>query len=159
MANYGFGNTPVSGQQTLTSTYKTQAVLNASSGTAVRRGKLYEINWGQSAAPNATDCDVIYDVSRQTAAGTGTAYTPVPLDPADAAALTVGTVNFTAEGTITANSSLWSKAVNQRNSATWQAAPGSELVWPATNLAGLAMRALSPTYVGTAQVSGFFTEQ
>lgn len=159
MANYGFNNSPVSGQQALTSTFKSLAILTASNSVAVRRGKIYELNWGQSAAPNATDCDIVYDVSRQTAAGTATAYTPVPLDPADAAALTVGAVNATVEGTVTANSSVWSKAVNQRNSATWQAAPGSELVFPATNLAGFAMRALSPTYVGTSQLSGFFAEQ
>lgn len=159
MARYSANNSPVASQQAMTSTFKTLVALTASSGTAVRRGKLFELDIGQSAAPNATDCDVLYDVSRQTGAGTSTAMTPNPLDPADAVALTVGAVNFTVEGTITANSSLWSKPVNQRNSATWQAAPGSELVWPATNLAGIAVRGLSPTYVGTVQAAAFFEEQ
>jgi hypothetical protein len=159
MANYGANNSPVSGQQALTTTFKTLVVLTAASGTALRRGRMYELDWGQSAAPNATDCDIVYDVSRQTAAGTVTAMTPNPLDPADAAALTVAGVNATVEGTVTANSSVWSKAVNQRNSASWQAAPGGELVWPATNLAGLACRALSPTYVGTTQLNVHFAEQ
>ena len=159
MANYAANNSPVASQQALTTTFKTLVVLTASNGTALRRGQLYELDWGQSAAPNATDCDIVYDVSRQTAAGTVSAMVPLPIDPADAAALTVCGVNATVEGTITANSSVWSKAVNQRNSASWQAAPGGELVWPATNLAGLAMRALSPTYVGTVQLNGHFTER
>lgn len=133
-------------QQNLTTTFKTIVALTAATAT-LRRGKLMELAFGADGAPNATDCQIVYDVSRQTGAGTSTAATPNPKDPADVAAGTVGAVNFTAEGTITAASSLFSKALNQRASQIWSARDeANALIWPATNLAGLAARALSPTY-------------
>ena len=99
-----------------------------------------------------------YDISRQTAAGTSTAVTPNPLDSATRAAGTVGSANFTAEGTVTAASSVLYIPVNQRASYRWVAVPGSELVIPATNLAGFAIRARSGAYTGTAGVTAFHTE-
>lgn len=145
----GLGGT----QQALSTAYKTLLVMKAASGTQTRRGRIKEILIGTDGTP--ADQVVDWDVSRQTADGTATSVTPNALDPADAAALGISQANATAEGTITANSSVFFVGVNQRASYRWVASPGSELVYPATNLAGFALRAKSPGYTGTA--TGAFT--
>lgn len=155
MAIYSTNNRLAGTQQALTTTFKTLVALTAATAT-LRRGQLWEIDVGADAAPNATDCPITWDISRQTAAGTSTAATPNPVNPADAASDAVGSVNFTAEGTITAASSLLSLALNQRASQRWVAKDDRQaLVWPATNLSGLAVRALSPTYTGVALATAF----
>ena len=139
--------------QNLTTTFKTILALTAATAS-LRRGKLMELMVGPDGAPNATDCQIIYDVSRQTAAGTSTATTPNAKDPADTAGGTVGAGNFTAEGTITAASSVLLIPLNQRASQKWSASQEVDgLIWPAINLAGLAIRALSPTYAAPVDVS------
>lgn len=145
MARYSVNNRLGGTQQNLSTTFKTIEALTAATATLCR-GQIVELAVGADGAPNATDCQIVYDVSRQTAAGTSTTVTPVAENPADVASRTVGTANFTAEGTITATSTIWTRALNQRAAQQWFANPGSELIWPATNLAGLAIRALSPTY-------------
>lgn len=135
-------------EQNMTTTYKTLVAATAVTG-ALRRGKVNMIAVG--ADGTAANNSMVYDVSRQTAAGTSTSATPVPIDPAEIAASTVGSVNFSAEGTITSNSSLWNIAINQQLSYVWQAVPDrGELIFPATNLAGLALRAKSGAYTSTA---------
>ena len=136
-------------QQAIAAAYKTLVALTAATAT-LNRGQLKDLFVGPDGTPAGTDGSIVYDVSRQTAAGTSTAATPNPNDPAASVTRAVGAVNFTAEGTITAASSLWGMALNQRASQRWVADPGAELVWPATNLAGLALRALSPVYTGNA---------
>jgi hypothetical protein len=157
MAKYSASNLLAGTQQAISSSFKTQLALTASSGTQARRFKVYDFDIGTDGTPanNAMD----WDISRQTAAGTSTAATPNPLDPADAAALTIGAVNFTAEGTVTAASSVFAMALNQQLSYRWAAAPGSELVAPATNLVGFAFRAKSSAYTSTALVQAYFEEQ
>src|SRR5437660_10254100 len=46
----------------------------------LRRIWLTEIEWGAADVPNATDCPIIMDISKYTAAATATALTPVPTD-------------------------------------------------------------------------------
>ena len=147
MPNYSSSNLLGGTQQNLTSTYKTLLALTAQT-SGLRRGFIYDLLIGTDGTP--ADNAIDWDVSRQTGAGTSTAVTPNVLDPADAAAATVGSANFTAEGTITAASSVFGIGVNQRASYRWVAAPGSELVIPATNLAGFALRAKSAGYTSTA---------
>lgn len=160
MALYSINNRLAGTQQNLTTTFKTIMSLTAATGAAtLKRGWIYEWEVGADGAPNATDCAIVYDWSRQTAAGTSTSATPNPLDSADTAAGLVCTVNFTAEGTITAASSLASIALNQRNSQRWIARDEkSAMIIPATNLAGIAARALSPTYASTVVVTEMFAE-
>lgn len=155
MANYSASNGLGGTLQAITSTYKTLLALTAQT-TSLRRIKVYDVLVGTLGTP--ADQTYEWDISRQTAAGTSTAVTPNPLDPADAAAFTVGSANFTAEGTITAASSVWYEGTNQRASYRWVAAPGSELVGPATNLAGFALRARSVSG-GTATATGAFLFQ
>jgi len=143
---YGTSNQLAGTAQAIAAAYKTIVALTAATAT-LRRAWPYEINVGADGTP--ADNALVFDLSRQTAAGTSTPATPTSLDPADAAADTVGSVNFTAEGTITAASSLWSLAMNQRASYRWVAREGAEFVIPATNLAGVALRCKSAAYTGT----------
>lgn len=160
MALYSTNNRLAGSQQNLTTTFKTILALTAATGAAtLKRGWIYEWEVGADGAPNATDCALVWDFSRQTAAGTSTSATPNPLDSADTAAGLVASVNFSAEGTITAASSLMSVALNQRNSQRWIARDEkSALIIPATNLAGIAGRALSPTYASTVVMTVFHAE-
>ena len=99
-----------------------------------RRVKLYEFTVGfGAAADNAFD--MVWQ--RFTVAGTSTAVTPQPLDPADAAALTAGGSNATIEPTYTANQFQFSLDLNQRATFRWVAPQYGEIVTPATNANGL----------------------
>lgn len=155
MPLYSANNINAGTQQPLAAGYKTLLALTAATAT-LKRFKIYDLLIGTNGTP--ADNYIEWDVSRQTAAGTSTATTPNALDSADAAAGTVGSSNFTAEGTITAASSVFYVGVNQRASYRWVAAPGSELVAPATNLAGFALRARSGGYTGNATGTILFQE-
>ncbi len=156
MANYSISNTLAGTEQNLTSTYKSLLTVTSSSATQARRGQIYDIMVGTDGTP--ADNALVYDLSRQTAAATATSLTAVALNPADAAFLGLALANATIEGTITATSSVWSIAVNQRASYRWVAAPGSEFVYPATTANGFALRAKSAAYTSTAVGTMLFTE-
>jgi hypothetical protein len=140
MANYALNNGLAGTLQAITSTYKSLTEATALTATP-RRIKIYDVTFGTIGTP--ADQTYEFDISRATTIGTGTAGTPVALDPADAAALTVGTLNHTVEPTVTATSSVFYLGMNQRASYRWVAAPGSELVSPATALNGFTIRARS----------------
>jgi hypothetical protein len=150
-------NATTPAQQAISTTFKTLINLAASSTTATRRIKVYEFVFGTDGTP--ADNAMTWDVSVTSAAGTGTAGVVVDLDQADSAFLGVATINYTAEPTVTANSSRWAAGMNQRATHRWVAYPGKELVIPATNLAGLAFRTKSPGYTGTATTQVEFEEQ
>ncbi|MCH2220447.1 MAG: hypothetical protein MK097_09015 [Dechloromonas sp.] len=156
MPDYKASNELGGTKQAIASTYKSLLTLAASSAVALRRIKVDDIFMGVEGTPS--DQAMVWDLSRTTAAGTGTSITPNPNDPADGAALTVGLANLTVEPTVTANSGLLPAAVNQRASVRWVATPGKEIVVPATNLAGLAFRAKSAGYNGVANVNTNFNE-
>lgn len=109
--------------------------------TRPRRQRWYELELGSEAA--AADNPFLWQVQRCTTAGTATAVTPIPIDPADAATEAVGGVNHTVNPTLTANLYLLSIALNQRATFRWVAAPGKELVTPATASNGAAL--ITPT--------------
>lgn len=146
-------------QSSLTTTFKTVTSLAAATAS-LRRAFIYEFDIGADGVPNATDCAIVWDLSAQTAAGTPVVMTVASLDQADAATGTVAGGNHSAEPTITAQSSRFSLAANQRASYRWVVAPGGpgELVIPATNLAGYALRAKSTNYASTAVASILFRE-
>lgn len=141
----------------MTATYKTLLNLSAANATALRRIRLHEFVFGTVGTP--ADNVMQFDVSRTSAIGTGVAGVVEPLDPADSAFLGVSTINHTVEPTVTANKSVWMTGMNQRATHRWVAFPGSEIVIPATNAAGLALRALSPGYTGNANAQVEFIEQ
>jgi hypothetical protein len=71
-------------QTTLTTTFKTAGALRAP-GSSMRRIKLYDLLFGAGGTP--ADNVLEFNLSRTSANGTDTAVTPLPLDPADAAAV------------------------------------------------------------------------
>lgn len=145
MAYYIISNNDDSTEQNISSTYKTIVQISAITAT-LKRALVSDVLVGASDVPNATDCAIVYDISRNTTTTTGTAITATKLNPADAASGMTTKVNFTIEPIITATSSLLTLALNQRASQRWVAAPGSELVIPATDANGVSLRALSTNF-------------
>lgn len=156
MAKYAIGNDLGGSQQAVAASYKTLVSMFATT-SALRRGKIYDILIGTNGTP--ADNYLEWDVSRMTADGTGTAITPNALDPADAAALGTSKANYTVEPTVTASSSAFYVGVNQRASYRWVAAPGSELVYPASANNGFVGRTRSGGYTGTATFKALVEEQ
>lgn len=124
--------------------------------TLPRRFRLYDLIVGSEAA--AADNALLFTVERITATGTGTAVTPKALDPADQACLAVAKDNLSGQPTVTATSVLLDIPLNQRAVFRWVAAPGSELIAPATTANGFIVN--TPTATNTPAVSGtmFFDE-
>ena len=152
MARYYVDNRFAGSQQPLTTTAKSQTGVWSLTAT-LRRGRCVAVHVGADGAPNATDCQIVYQVQRITAAGTATAATPNPRFPADQASQMAAQVNWTAEGTYTLPQ--WARSLNQRNSMQWAAQDVDAMIlWPATNLAGLVATALSPTYAANV-LAGF----
>ncbi|MGH7949135.1 MAG: hypothetical protein ACREQF_07930 [Candidatus Binataceae bacterium] len=120
-----------------------------SDATTPRRLKLSDMIIGSEATP--ADLGFLWQIQRCTTAGTNTAVTPQALDPADAAALFDAGEAHSADPTLTANAILLSIALNQRATFRWVAAPGGELVVPATASNGLALR--TPTAGGTPAIT------
>ena len=120
--------------QRTASTTATTATIGAVSTTQARRGKLYDIILGSEATP--ADAALLWSIKRYTAAGTGTNVTPLALDSADPAFLGQAAENHTIEPTFSAGAHLMQIALNQRATFRWVAAPGGELVYPATTANG-----------------------
>lgn len=120
--------------------------------TRPRRGKLYDLVVSCTTTP--ADALFQYMVKRITNTGTGTGLTPNPLDPADAVteadAKHLITVDAASYG---AGTELLRMPVNHRATFRFVAAPGGELVYPATasNGFGIGVSAASTnTFSGTA---------
>ena len=157
MALYSSNNRTGGAQQVLTTTFKTQ--LNIVGATTFRT-RIWEFSMGADGAPNATDCQIVYDVGNKdaTAAGTpGAAATISKLNPADRTATLVVSPNYTAEGTVwTPNVTI---SLNQRASQRWVAfGPDQGIVMAATASLGLGCRALSPTYASNVLVDFIYEE-
>jgi hypothetical protein len=137
----------------VSASYKTAVLLSAAASTP-RRGKVAEIIIGAIGNPNtSTDTYLQFDLSRLTtiASWTTTAFTPVPVDFADAACNTVAGVNASAEGSVTASSSMFNDGINQRGTFRWIETDESKmLIWPATANNGVALRVLSNAYTNGA---------
>jgi|SRR5581483_3675150 len=162
MAQYAFNNQIGGTPQNLSSSFKSIWIVTAATGaTTLRRGWIYEFEIGASDVPNATDCPINWDISSQTAVGTATSITPLAIDQGggDAAALLTYTANATAEGTITANSSVFYLGLNQRASQRWIARDQQScLIVAAVNAKGWAARAKSPNYASTVTWQAYIQE-
>jgi hypothetical protein len=141
MSRYNAGTGQGGTQQVMSTSYKT--LVGITCPATVRRAWIYDVMAGADGTP--ADNSMAFIVDRQTTVGTGTAVTPRPLDPHDGATTIVGTVNHTAEPTITADTDLLEIGGNQRAAFRWVCSPGGELVVPATNLNGIGLRAKSPS--------------
>ena len=117
--------------------------LTIAAQSTVHRNSIYEIWFGNIGAP--ADLVSVYTVSRITAATTtaaGTTVTPTLLDMADRASQSKCLENCTTEPTYTANQELLEVPLNHRATFRWVAAPGGELITPATNNFGVGFKAI-----------------
>ena len=115
------------------------------------RPKIFDLVVGYSATP--ADNAATFVAQRFTAAGTAAgAITPRPLDPGEPASLaSSGTGDFSVEPTYTASVILLEWARNQSAPFRWVAAPGGELVCPATAANGIGIKTTAgPAVVGNA---------
>ena len=180
MANFTISNSTGLGagssQAAMTTTYKTLVLVgNSTTSTttigsgALRRGKLYDILVGTNGTP--ADNYMEFDVTRVTmgtssvlAGGISSVSSGLGLDLADNYGfVAMAGINSSIETAFTATTEVWYVGVNQRASYRWVASPGSEFVYPAASSAtgnnGLALRARSGGYTGTATGNILFQEQ
>lgn len=120
-------------------------------GAATIRPKIYDVIFGSSATP--ADNALNWLLQRYTAAGTNTAVTPQALDPGDPASLAAGGEDHTAEPTYTANAILLNVSANQRSTQRWVAAPGGELVIPATASNGIGIQPVHASFTGSVEAT------
>lgn len=183
MANLSVVNTTGTGgglaQQAISATYKSLAVVATSTSatgtnTGLRRGKIYDMLVGTNGTP--ADNFMEFDACRINAASS-TAITTggvlplssissnLLLDAADGSPVAWITINSSVETYTTNPIELWYVGINQRASYRWVAAPGSELLYPAASSGaassanGVAVRARSAAYTGTATTTVLFNEQ
>lgn len=113
--------------------------------TRPRRMYIYDILVGATVSADAQNG---FLVGRVTTLGTGAAGVVNALDPGDIASEQDSLHTITAEPTYTANANLLYFGLNQRGSWRWVAAPGGELVTPATAANGVGLK--HSTTTGTA---------
>jgi hypothetical protein len=130
------------------------AIVVTTGGTV--RPCLYYIDLGSSASP--ADNAILWLIQRCTAAGTSTAYTPVPLDSADPAAISSAGVACSVEPTYTANKVLWRKAINQRSALSLVLDPDGALIAPATSNNGWGLLPTNSAFTGNLDCCVHFYE-
>ena len=124
--------------------------------TTAVRPKIYEIMVGCSAAPASQAA--LWQMQRHTASGTGTALTPVKVEPADPAALITCETNHSAEPTYTAADIPWELALNQQATFDWKANPGREITLAASATAGAGVKTSTSTGTAIHQASVYWEE-
>ena len=151
-----------SGTQTLQTTDdgSTDATaLTIAAQSTAHRNWIYEFNFANQGTP--ADQSSVYTVARITAASTtaaGTTVTPSLLDLADRAAQSKCLENLTTEPTYTANQQLLEIPLNHRATFRWVAAPGGEIVTPATNNAGVGLKSIHATADTIFRMGAFWIE-
>jgi hypothetical protein len=157
MARYSANNRMSGTQQALSTSYKTLVNIV---GATTFRVRLWELTMGADGAPNATDCQIVWDIANKDATTAGTAsanITPQKTNPADRAATLTVSGNFTAEPTTF--TPYLTMALNQRASQRWVAFDqDSAIVMAATASIGLGVRALSPTYASNGLADVIYEE-
>ena len=135
-----------------------KTVLGLTSAATIRP-KIYDVVVGCGATP--ADGASSFQLQRYTVAGTaGAAANIVALDPADPSSLaTAGTGVYTAEPTYTASTEMAAFSVNQRNTFRWVAAPGGEIVLPATAANGVGLRSDATSGITATHEATFFFEE
>ncbi len=104
-----------------------------SDASTLGRGRVYDYMVGSITTPADSAFD--HELFRTSTAGTKSDITPSPLDVADTAAIFDASDTYTVDGTI--GVLLMRVPLNQRATYRWVAAPGGELVWPATASNGI----------------------
>jgi hypothetical protein len=115
--------------QRTASTTASLGVLSADA-TRPRRARIYDVIFGSEATP--ADAAILWTIRRHTNPQTSTGVTPQNLDPASATTEYDAGEISTVEPTYTANAFLLEVPLNQRATFRWVAAPGGEMITPAT---------------------------
>lgn len=118
--------------------------------TAAVRPFLMDLIISSNATP--ADNSSEWQVLRFTAAGTSTAVTPTAYDSGDPAATTVCGKNHSVEPTYAPTVSLLDIAHNQRATFRWVAAPGEEIIAPATAANGFGVQCQGVGGSGVAEI-------
>ena len=124
-------------------------------GGADQRPQIYDWTSGFGGAP--ADNAISLRVQRTSAAATGTPVTAEPLDAADPASRASVNEEITVEGTL-AGVAIFEQIMNQRANYRWVAAPGGEIVIPATANAGVSFAAFHGTYTEEHSVSMHYVD-
>jgi hypothetical protein len=149
-------------RQNLSTTFKTLIAVFVTSG-ALMRLAVTEFSLGAADVPNATDCNIEFDLARMTADGTGTTYAQPFLKPLETGTQVAPRATmkhgYSSEPTVTASSSVESQSMNQRGTYRWAALDrDAEPEAPAIANNGLVLRALSPNYAAKMASSLKFRE-
>lgn len=145
----------VEGNAATSTTLSTVAAANASAATQLRRMKHFFVSIGFSGTPGDVTIEMIGQ--RYTADGTPSAVTPTPLDPADAAALGVGSEDNSVEPTYAAGQVWLSVPVHQRNTLIFYA-PENPFITPAADEDGLGWQADASSGTPNCTVTMHFEE-
>ena len=130
-----------SGTQTLQSSGSGDATaLSFAAQSTAHRNMVYELWFGNEGSP--ADQVTVYHVARITTDGSGSAVTPSPLDPGDRASQCTCLENHTTEPTYASGGEILEIPLNHRATFRWVAAPGGEIVTPATDNSGLGLKAI-----------------
>ena len=128
-----------SGSQNLASSAITALTIAAQS--TAHRNIVYDITIGNVGAP--ADLVTLHTIQRITAVGTaGSAVTPSLLDISDRASQSAVGENHSSEPTYTSATELMEIPLNHRATFRWVAAPGGELITPASTTSGIGAKAL-----------------
>ncbi len=129
-----------SGSQNLPASSTPITALTIASQSTVHRNIIYDIVIANVGAP--ADLVTLHTIQRITAVGTaGSAVTPSLLDIADRASQSAVGENHSSEPTYTSATELLEIPLNHRATFRWVAAPGGEIITPATNNAGIGAKA------------------
>ena len=133
----------------------TDTVLGLTSTTTIRP-RIYDLLVGSTATP--ADNALEWILQRYTAAGTATSVTPAKLDPGDPAASATAGQDHTVEPTYTSNEIVLDFPMNQRSTQRWVAAPGGEIVLPATGANGVGVQPVHGSFTGSVTACLHFEE-
>lgn len=119
------------------------SIMGVDAGATPRRVKVYDLILGSDATP--ADNAAEYNLSRYTGDGTpGSVVVPKPLDFADPVALAdAGEGVYTIEPVYTADEIMLNWSQNQRATFRWVAAPGGEIICPATTDSGVGIESIT----------------
>ena len=143
------------GAQGTTTATPGDSTLGIGSGTD-QRPQLYDWTSGFGGTPADNAIQTL--LRRMTALGTSTGVVPVSVDNSGVASLTTCGEDHTVEPTYTAASELFDQIINQRATYRWVAAPGGEIVLPATANAGVGWTAFHASYTGSHEVTAHFVD-
>ena len=145
-----------SGNNTLTSTPGDSVLSLVGITATLRRSWTYELIFGNEGTP--ADNVLNWTFQRCTAEGSATEVIPTRLDLADAESdMNVGE-NHSTEPTYTSTEELLEFPLNTRGTFRWVAAPGSEIITPATNEAGYGIVAFHASAVTDYRATALWSE-